>query len=142
MTPLEALQAALAGEHAAVFVYGVLGGRTSESEAPTTAAAVRSAYDVHRARRDQLQAMVRELGAEPVAAAVAYDLTGPADTTSQIEAEALGIEERAAAVYAQAVGSTEGAPRQWAIAALTDAAVRALGFGGEPERFPGLPELN
>ena len=141
MTPLEALQAALAGEHAALYVYGVLGGRISVSEAPTTAAAVRSAYDVHRARRDQLHTMVRELDAEPVAPAVAYDLSGPATTTAEIVVEARGIEERAAAVYAQAVGSTEGAQRRWAIDALTDAAVRTLGFGGVPEAFPGLPEL-
>ena len=30
MTPLEALQPTLAGEHAAVYVYGVLGGRVSQ----------------------------------------------------------------------------------------------------------------
>jgi hypothetical protein len=141
VTPLEALQAALAGEHAAVHVYGVLGGRVSVSEAPRTAVAVRSAYDIHRARRDQLHTLVSELGGEPVAPAVAYELTGPADTTAQIEREARGIESRSAAVYAQAVASTVGAPRQWAITALCDAAVRTLGFGGEPEAYPGLPEL-
>ncbi|HSV37415.1 MAG TPA: ferritin-like domain-containing protein [Nocardioidaceae bacterium] len=142
MTPLESLQAALAGEHAAIHVYGVLGGRVSVSDAPATAAAVRSAYDTHRARRDQLHTLVRELGGEPVAPAVAYDLTGPATSTEQIESEARGLESRSAAVYAQAVASTVGAPRQWAIDALTDAAVRSLGFAGEPEAYPGLPELN
>ena len=141
MTPLDALQAALAGEHAAIYVYGVLGGRVSVSEAPTITAAVTSAYTTHRARRDQLQLMLRRLGGEPVAAAVAYELEGRADTTQQIAGEARGIETRCAEVYAQAVGSTVGVQRQWAIDAHTDAAVRLLGFGGEPDAFPGLAEL-
>lgn len=142
MTPLESLQAALAGEHAAVHVYGVLGGRVSVSSAPTTAAAIASAYAVHRARRDQLRTMVQQLGGEPVAAEVSYELSGPADTTAQIVREARGLEERCAEVYAQAVGATVRAQRQWAIDALGDAAVRSLTFGAEPQAFPGLPELS
>ena len=141
MTPIDALQAALAGEHAAVHLYGVLGGRVSVSSAPTAAAAIGSAYAMHRARRDQLRAMVQELGGEPVAAEVGYELSGPADTTGQIVREARGIEERCAEVYAQAVGATIRTQRQWAIDALGDAAVRSLTFDGEPRAFPGLPEL-
>ncbi len=74
-------------------------------------------------------------------AEVAYDLAGPALTPPQIRTEARGIEDRCAEVYAQAVGSTVGAQRRWAVDALTDAAVRLLGFGGRPEAFPGLAEL-
>jgi hypothetical protein len=44
-------------------------------------------------------------------------------------------------VYADVVGSTAGASRLWAIDALEDAAVRALGFGGEPSVFPGIDDL-
>ena len=33
MTPLQAMQRTLAGEHAAVYVYGVVGGRVSASPA-------------------------------------------------------------------------------------------------------------
>ena len=141
MTPVDALQAALSGEHAALHVYGVLGGRVSVSSAPATAAAIGSAYAMHRARRDQLRGMVQALGGDPVAAEVAYELSGPADTTAQITREARGIEERCAEVYAQAVGATVRAQRQWAIDALADAAVRFLTFDGEPRAFPGLPEL-
>ena len=39
------------------------------------------------------------------------------------------------------VGSTARVNRQWALEALTDAAVRQLSFGGRPDAFPGLPEL-
>ena len=141
MKPLEALQATLAGEHAAVYVYGVIGGRVSVSAHPDLAALVASAYTTHRGRRDQLLAMVRAAGAEPVAAEVSYELPNPARTTGQLLSAAEETERRCAAVYADMVGSTSRAHRQWAIDALTDSAVRVLGFGAPPEPFPGVPEL-
>ncbi|MGY5106639.1 DUF4439 domain-containing protein, partial [Streptomyces sp. 900105245] len=68
-----ALQAALAAEHAAVYGYGVVGGRIGE-HGRTEA---RAAYDAHRARRDALVREVRDLGGEPVAASAAYALPFP-----------------------------------------------------------------
>lgn len=141
MTPLEALQAALAGEHAAVYVYGVLGGRVSMSEQPTLALALGTAYATHRQRRDELTARVSARGAEPVAAEVSYRLPNPASTTHQLTSAALETERRCAAVYADTVGSTSRGDRRWAVEALTDTAVRELSFGGSPESFPGVPEL-
>ncbi len=141
MTPEEALQATLAGEHAAVYVYGVLGGRVSASAEPDLAGLLRTAYSVHRARRDQVVAMVRATGAEPVASAVSYQLPNAADSARRCRIAAAEIERRCAEVYASAVGSTAQANRQWAIDALTDAAVRGLGFGDTPTAFPGVTEL-
>lgn len=141
MTPLEALQATLAGEHAAVYVYGVLGGRVSASAEPALSAALRSAHDVHRVRRDQVTAMVRASGEEPGAAAVSYELPNRADSARRCRAAAAVIEKRCAGVYAAMVGSTARANRQWAIDALADAAVRGLTFGVEPSAWPGAPEL-
>ncbi len=141
MTPEEALQQTLAGEHAAVHVYGVVGGRLSASGQPGLWAGVREAYVLHRARRDQLESMVRAAGATPVAAELSYRLPNPARTPAQLEEVALQIEQRCTAVYADMVGSTSGANRQWALDALEDAAVRLLSFGGEPDPFPGLEEL-
>ena len=141
MSPEEALQATLAGEHAAVYVYGVLGGRVSVTAEPVLAGLLRSAYDVHRGRRDQVTAMVRATGADPVAAEVSYQLPNPADTPPRCRAAAAEIERRCAEVYANAVGSTARANRQWAIDALTDAAVRGLGFGNDSTAFPGVEEL-
>ncbi|NED26181.1 DUF4439 domain-containing protein, partial [Streptomyces anulatus] len=63
-------QAALAAEHAAVYGYGVLGGRI-EGKRGTEA---RAAYDGHRARRDALARAVRDLGGRPVASDAAYAL--------------------------------------------------------------------
>ncbi|MGH3331495.1 MAG: ferritin-like domain-containing protein [Nocardioidaceae bacterium] len=141
MTPLEALQATLAGEHAAVYVYGVLGGRVSASAQPDLWGRVRTAYSVHRGRRDQLVAMVRAAGEDPVAAEVSYELPNAARSAPQLTRAARELELRSCAVYADMVGSTAGANRQWAIDAVTDAGVRALGFGAEPEAFPGIAEL-
>ena len=141
MTPEEALQTTLAGEHAAVYVYGVLGGRVSSSAEPDLAASLRAAYTVHRGRRDQVTAILRHGDAEPVAAEVSYELPNAATTAADCRAAAAVIEERCAEVYAAAVGSTARANRQWAIDALTDSAVRALGFGAQSTPFPGVPEL-
>lgn len=141
MTPLEALQATLAAEHAAVYVYGVAGGRVSSSEVPALAGRVAEGYRTHRDRRDQLVATVRAAGADPVAAEVAYEVPEPARTSSQLEALVREVEIRCAAVYADMVGSTSGEDRRWALDALEDAAVRSLDLGAEPEPFPGLGEL-
>ncbi|MBZ9641095.1 DUF4439 domain-containing protein, partial [Streptomyces sp. PSKA30] len=70
---LRALQAALAAEHAAVYGYGVVGGRIDEGRRTEA----RAAYDAHRARRDALVLEVRNLGGEPVAAAGGYALPFP-----------------------------------------------------------------
>lgn len=141
MTPLQALQATLAGEHAAVYVYGVVGGRVSATAYPQLATRVRSGYVAHRGRRDRLTAMVRDAGGEPVAAAVGYQLDNPARTVDQLTGLARDTETRAAGQYAQLVGSSSGDARRWAVDALVDAAVRLLTFGGSPSAFPGLPEL-
>jgi hypothetical protein len=141
MTPLEALQQTLAGEHAAVYVYRALGGRVSSSGQPTLATGLATAYTTHRGRRDQLVAMVRAAGGDPVAADVSYELPNQSSTAAQVTAGALLTEQRCADVYAAMVGSTSRANRQWAIDALTDAAVRQLSFGGTPDEFPGVTEL-
>lgn len=138
---LEALQTTLAAEYAAVWVFGTLGAQTSESVQPTLFALMTGSYNVHRSRRDQLIRAVRDLGVEPVASAVAYELPNDASTAAKVSAAALQIESNAAAVYADLVASTYGDQRQWAIAALTDAAVRELGFRGTPEILPGMTEL-
>jgi hypothetical protein len=141
MTPLQALQQTLAGEHAAVYVYGVLGGRLSSTEHPELMSRVVAAYDAHVARRDHVTARLEAVGAEPAAAEVSYELPNPARTAAQLTAVALLTEQRCANVYAQTVGSTSRADRQWAVEALVDTAVRQLGLGGRPDEFPGVREL-
>ena len=84
MTPLEALQQTLAGEHAAVYVYRALAGRVSSSADPDLASGLAAAYALHRGRRDQLVTMVRAASGDPVAADVSYQLPNPSRTPAQL----------------------------------------------------------
>ena len=137
MSPREALQTALAAEHAAVYVYGTLGARTSLSATPELYADVSAGYAAHRARGDRLTALVRDAGGEPVAAEPAYRLPSPLETPAAIGRAGLDIERRCEATYAWLVENTSGGDRRFAVDALTDTAVRALAFRGSPEIFPG-----
>jgi hypothetical protein len=133
---LKALQAALAAEHAAVYGYGVVGGRIHEEQRSEA----RAAYDAHRARRDALAREVRGLGAEPVAASAAYALPFPVRDPSAALRLAARLEEGVADVYSDLVRATTGARRGTAAAALREAAVRAVRWSGESVAFPGLAE--
>lgn len=135
---LDALQATLAAEHAAIYVYGLLGGRTSSSAEPALHAALSQGYDVHRGQRDQLVRTVRDLEAEPVASAVAYDVPDNPFSAFEVQGAALYLEGRCTATYASLIASSVGDLRRWGLTALTGAAVRRLAFGGDAEAFPGI----
>jgi hypothetical protein len=138
MTPVQALQKTLAAEHAAVHLYGVLGGQSSKSRQPTLFARLDTAYDEHRASRDRLTELINAKGADPVAALVDYTVPGPTSTPRQIEGVARTIERRVTDTYGELVENTSGADRSWAISALDASALRELSFGVAPADFPGL----
>ncbi|MFE5829549.1 DUF4439 domain-containing protein [Streptomyces sp. NPDC056508] len=136
MTALDATQAALAAEHAAVYGYGVVGGRIGAERRAEAAAA----YEAHRARREVLRRAVRDLGGAPVVAAAAYGLPfGVADPAGAVRLAAV-LEDRVAGVYSDLVRATEGPARREAAAALREAAVRAVRWRGGDVTFPGLAE--
>ncbi len=140
MTTLDALQVALAGEHAALYVYGVLGAQTSASDTPQLFDSVSEAYEIHRARRDHLTGLVLEEGGAPAPSEAAYESPRRLGTPSLVVAAARQLERRSASTYAWLVANTVGGQRRWAIEALTDAAVRELSYRGSPEIFPGADE--
>ncbi|OLZ66980.1 hypothetical protein AV521_26720 [Streptomyces sp. IMTB 2501] len=133
---LTAVQAALAAEHAAVYGYGVVGGRIGEARRTEA----RAAFDAHRASRDALTREVRDLGGQPVAADAAYALPFPVPDPATAVLLAAHLEERVAGVYADLVRATTGARRGAAAAALREAAVRAVRWSGQSVTFPGLAE--
>jgi len=137
VTAVDALQAALAGEHAAVYAYGVVGARLQGRPDERLA---RSGYDVHRQRRSTISRMVTEAGEVPTAAAAAYDLGGPVSTATAAVALAVLVETRTAATYADVVAAASGTVRQSAALWLADAAVRATTWSAPPAMFPGMPE--
>jgi hypothetical protein len=133
---LMALQAALRAEHAAVYGYGVVGGlieRARRQEA-------QSAYDAHRARRDELTRAVRDLGGTPDAAAAGYALPFRVPDSAAAVRLAAELEARLAGVYSDLVRASTGARRGFAAGALREAAVRAVRWSGESVAFPGLAE--
>jgi hypothetical protein len=133
---LDALQAALAAEHAAVYGYGVVGGRIGEDRRPEA----RTAYDAHRARRDALARAVRDEGGSPVAAAAGYALPFAVPDAAAAVRLAAELEDGVAGVYSDLVRAAEGGLRTTAADALREAAVRAVRWRGGSVAFPGLAE--
>ncbi|MFJ3666744.1 ferritin-like domain-containing protein [Streptomyces sp. NPDC090106] len=133
---LTALQAALAAEHAAVYGYGVVGGRIREGRRTEA----RAAYDAHRARRDVLARQVKDLGGTPVAAAAGYALPFAVPDSEAAVRLAAELEDRVAGVYSDLVRAATGDERATAAEALREAAVRAVRWRGESVAFPGLAE--
>lgn len=133
---LRALQAALAAEHAAVYGYGVVGGRIGKDRRTEA----RTAYDAHRARRDALVRTVKDAGSAPVAAAAGYALPFPVPDAAAAVRLAAELEDRVAGVYADLVRASGGERRRGAAEAMREAAVRSVRWSGESVAFPGLAE--
>ncbi len=138
MTPVQALQKALAAEHAAVHLYGLLGGQSSKSRQPSLFEQLERAYAAHRTARDRLTVLVTRNGADPVAAKVDYLVPGPTSTPAKIRAVARTLERRVTRTYGELVANTAAGERRWAIEALDASALRELSFGAQPSDFPGL----
>ena len=136
---LPALQRTLSAEHAAVYVFGVLGGRAAVLGESPLRPTLTTAYDVHLARRNRVRVMVTAAGGDPVPAEPAYDVPRELTTPAQITAEALRVERACVGTYAALVAATTGADRAWAVGTLSAGALAELAFGGLPLPLPGLP---
>jgi hypothetical protein len=133
---VDVLQDALAAEHAVVYGYGVAGARMAGRARER---ALR-AYDRHRAQRDELVRGVADRGGDPVAPAAAYALPHPVEDARDALALVTLLEERLAAVWADAVLELRGALRQRAAEGLREAAVAAALWRRGSVPFPGLAE--
>lgn len=128
MSAEEAVVAAVNGEDAAIYAYGVIGARSRGARATLA----RRGLAAHRARRQALQAAV----AEPIAAASAYDLPFPVTDQASAARLAILIENRMAAVLADLAAATADAQRAQAVTGAMECAARAVAWGGEPMAFP------
>ncbi|TCC50044.1 DUF4439 domain-containing protein [Kribbella capetownensis] len=134
MTEVEALQAALAGEHAALYGIGVAGGKLSGARFRSAT----DSYEQHRLNRDRLSQLVVAAGETPAAAEPAYDLPQAVTNAATAAALILLIERRLAAVYGDLVESAEKpAVRTFAVNGLLANAGAQLSWGGTPVAFPG-----
>jgi hypothetical protein len=126
------LQAWLALEHEAVWLYGVIGGRVDD-----VSDAAHRAWSRHRNTRDKLIALIGALDARPAAPAMGYEPTH-IDTENQARAAAQSVEDRIARSCVNALASAPD--RRRAAAGLRTAAATAARWGGEPQAFPGLDQ--
>ena len=138
MSTLDALQAALAGEHACVYAYGLVGAHVSEGAMERA----RAAYETHRARREELSRQIRLRNAEPVAAMPAYVV--PIEVNDNASARQLAglIEQRLAVLYADLVSATSvPSLRELAVSTLIETAVLAARWTGDTNALPGIDEV-
>jgi hypothetical protein len=131
------MQKTLADEHAALYLYGVLGAHTSASRTPALYASVNAAYAAHRARRDRLTALLEDAGEDPVVSEPGYEIPARLRTEQQVADEGLRVERGCAARYLWLVENSTDDVRALGVAALRNTAVRELSFRGSPEIFPG-----
>jgi Domain of unknown function (DUF4439) len=129
-----ALQAALAAEHAAIYGYGVAGAHLTGGKL----AAATADWIAHQVARDDLQAMLRSRAAQPVPAAVAYQLPKPVHSAHSAVSLAIYLEERIATAYLGLVAIAAPATRTFGALQLRAAALRAAFWRGGTVAFPGL----
>ncbi len=141
--PVDALQAALAAEHAAVWVYGVAGAFVPDS----LAGQLDEAVVAHQARRAATERTLIDAGARPVPAEPGYLTPEPVTDTASALRLAITAETDAAAAWRSVVERSPAEPglRVTALDALTQAAVQATRWraiaGTTPLTvpFPGTP---
>jgi len=137
-TVTDALQAALAGENACVYAYGLVGAHVVGDQRRRA----QSALDSHRARRGSVSRLLLDASATPAPAAAAYDPPFPVTDGASARRLAGYVEDRLALVWADVVGAASGAQDPGllatAAAAVQEASVRAAGWTGATSAFPGV----
>ena len=139
----EALNDALAAEHAAVWGYGVVG-----TALPAERRGLAAAAEVaHRDARDELVALLSEQGVEPVGPEGAYELPFPVLSEADAATLAVTLEDGVAAAWVRVLAAAaDAATRRLAVGALGATEVRAVAWraraGVTPvtTAFPGLPD--
>ncbi len=130
---LAALQAAVAGEHAAVWASGRAAGELRGKRRD----AARRELDEHRTQRDELRRQVRALGAVPVEAAAAYIEPFPVEGAAGGRRLMAHVNSALAATHADLAAAGQPGARRAAVERSSAAAVRAIEWGAQPEAFPG-----
>ncbi len=132
---LQALQGALAAEHAAIYGYGVVGAMLSGADQATALAD----WKLHQEARDTLEAMIVQLGATPVAASVAYGLPFAVRDAQSARRLAAVLEDGVTQAYLGLVAVTDQTLRTFGALAMQPPANRAAYWRGFTVAFPGMP---
>jgi hypothetical protein len=133
----EAMTAALAGEHAAIYGYGVIGAHLTGG----LLTQARQAEAAHRNRRDALLEALSATGGTPPAADPVYALPFPVTDTASALRLARQIEERTGALWRAVLPPGAVSERRTALDALTDTALRAARWRRASGQQPGTVAL-
>jgi hypothetical protein len=132
---IAALQGALAAEHAAVYGYGIAGAMLTGA----ARAQARADWLAHQMARDNLEAMLTELGATPVAASPAYRLPFAVTDAASAKRLAAALEDGVTGAYLGVVAVNDPALRTFGAKAMQTSANRAVAWRGSTVAFPGMP---
>ncbi|MGH3721148.1 MAG: ferritin-like domain-containing protein [Pseudonocardiaceae bacterium] len=140
---MDALQRALGAEHAAIWVYGVVGAFVGDGLGGRLGAAAAA----HQTRRDATERMLIDAGAPPVPPEPGYLTPEPVTDAASALRLAITAETDAAAAWRSVIERSTADPdlRGAALDALTGAAVQAARWrtasGSTPPTvpFPGAP---
>ena len=133
---LAALQALLTAENTAVYGYGLAGAQLSGDQLTTAT----QDWNLHRAARVTVSAMITQRGGTPQPAAAAY--TPPFAVTSATRARSLAaqLEDGLVRAYLGLVAlDDDAALRSYGAGEMQAAAIRAAFWRGSTIAFPGLP---
>ncbi len=133
---------ALVAEYAAIFGYGAAGAHLP----PTLVAQAQQDELAHRQRRDALlvrlgDATAGDASSPPPSAQAGYVLPFPVTDAPSAVRLATALEERAAAIWRQALPDTDGDSRKLALDALVDCALRAARWRRAGGARPGVVPL-
>lgn len=132
----EAVAAALDGEHAAVYTYGVVAARLAGGERDRALASL----DDHRLLVERLSTWLLDAGLEAAPSAPAYTVP-PLSTPRDAVVLAASLEDQVAVLDASLVAASWRALRAEAANLLVRRALAAAAWRGTGTAFPGLPEL-
>lgn len=134
-TALDALQALLAGEHAAVYAYGVAVALAADSRQSLAA----SGLALHTGLRDTVRDLLSASGAAPVAAEPAYQVGDVAEAADVVDLAA-SVEEQLAVLQLGVVEASTQALRLWAAVLLVQTARRRASWAGGTTAWPGTAQ--
>lgn len=116
---VQAVQDALAAEHAAVWTYGLVSAFVQQAQQTAEGA------NAHRARRDATERLLRDAQAQPVPPAAAYLPPAPVTDSASAIAALVAVEVDTCVAWRGVLERTEDADlRRSALDALTASAVR------------------
>lgn len=122
------LLAALAGEDAAVYAYGVVVARVRGADRRQALAALQA----HSTWRDRWALAAPDAPAP----AIAYDLPVADPNRAQVRDLAALVENRLVPIYAELAAAASGDTRTAAVTAAAECATRAVTWGALPQAFP------